>query len=198
VSSVSGVVPSTPSPAGLYLSNSEWKKLESVANQKHRLLWAVLRFTAARINEALELRVMDVYKDSNRKIPLDEVVFRQETRKGKDKNHTVPICSELRLKLKDYTPSSNPEDYLFPGIDGRLSYEAALVYLKRSAQKVGLDDKKIVTHCGRRSCITELARRGTDLRTIQAVSGHASLSNLQRYIETDPARTKSALEGIFA
>jgi len=194
VSSVSGVVPSTPSPAGLYL----WKKLESVANQKHRLLWAVLRFTAARINEALELRVMDVYKDSNRKIPLDEVVFRQETRKGKDKNHTVPICSELRLKLKDYTPSSNPEDYLFPGIDGRLSYEAALVYLKRSAQKVGLDDKKIVTHCGRRSCITELARRGTDLRTIQAVSGHASLSNLQRYIETDPARTKSALEGIFA
>jgi len=180
------------------LSNSEWKKLESVANQKHRLLWAILRFTAARINEALELRVMDVYKDSNRRIPLDEIVFRQETRKGKDKNHTVPICSELRLKLKDYSPSPNSKDYLFPGIDGRLSYEAALIYMKRSAQKVGLDDKKIVTHCGRRSCITELARRGTDLRTIQAVSGHASISNLQLYIETDPDRTKSALEAIFA
>ena len=179
------------------LSNSEWKKLESVANQKHRLLWAILRFTAARINETLELRVMDVYKDASRRIPLDEIVFRQETRKGKDKNHTVPICSELRLKLKDYTPSLNPQDYLFPGIDGRLSYEAALVYLKRSAEKVGLDDKKIVTHCGRRSCITELSRLGTDLRTIQSVSGHASLSNLQRYIETDPDRTKTALEAIF-
>ncbi|MFN4852578.1 tyrosine-type recombinase/integrase [Microcystis sp.] len=179
------------------LSEPDWKKLESVANQKHRLLWSILRFTAARINEALELRIKDVYKDAIRKIPLDEVVFRQETRKGKDKNHTVPICSELRTRLKDYAPSTNPEDYLFPGIDGRLSYEAALVYLKKSAEKVGLDDKKIVTHCGRRSCITELARRGTDLRTIQAVSGHASIANLQRYIETDPDRTKNALEGIF-
>jgi hypothetical protein len=36
------------------LSQLDWKKLESVANQKHRLLWAILRFTAARINEALE------------------------------------------------------------------------------------------------------------------------------------------------
>ncbi|CCI02147.1 tyrosine-type recombinase/integrase [Microcystis aeruginosa] len=180
------------------LSESDWKKLESVANQKHRLLWAILRFTAARITETLELRIKDVYKDVSRKIPLDEIVFRQETRKGKDKNHTVPICSELRLRLKDYSPLSNPDDYLFPGIEGRLSYEAALVYLKKSAERVGLDDKKIVTHCGRRSCITELARHGTDLRTIQAVSGHASIANLQRYIEIDPERTKNALETIFA
>ena len=180
------------------LSESDWKKLESVANQKHRLLWAILRFTAARINEALELRIKDVYKDAIKRIPLDEIVFRQENRKGKDKNHTVPICSELRIRLKDYTPSSNPEDYLFPGINERLSYEAALAYMKKSAEKVGLDDKKIVTHCGRRSCITELARRGTDLKTIQTVSGHASIVNLQRYIEADPDRTRNALEAIFA
>ena len=44
------------------LSEADWRKLESVANQKHRLLWAILRFTAARITEALELRVKDVYK----------------------------------------------------------------------------------------------------------------------------------------
>jgi hypothetical protein len=51
--------------------------------------------------------MLPVYKDPIRRIPLDEVVFRQETRKGKDKNHTVPICSELRLRLKDYNPSIN-------------------------------------------------------------------------------------------
>lgn len=179
------------------LSEAEWRKLESVANQKHRVLWSILRFTASRITETLELRVKDVYKDPIRRIPLDEVVFRQETRKGKDKNHTVPICSELRKRLKDFNPSTKPEDYLFQGINGRLSYEAALIYLKRSAQKVGLDDKKIVTHCGRRSCITELARQGTDLKTIQSVSGHASIANLHLYIQTDPDRTKNALEAIF-
>jgi hypothetical protein len=44
----------------------------------------------------------------------------------------VPICSQLRLRLKDYTPSPNPEDYLFPGIDGRLSFDI-LTAVKRTA-----------------------------------------------------------------
>ncbi|AKE62607.1 hypothetical protein MYAER_0243 [Microcystis aeruginosa NIES-2549] len=43
-----------------------------------------------------------------------------------------------------------------------------------------------------------MSRRGTDLKTIQAVSGHASIANLQRYIELDPDRTKNALEKIFS
>ena len=44
----------------------------------------------------------------------------------------MPICSQLRLRLKDYTPSPNPEDYLFPGIDGRLSFDI-LTAVKRTA-----------------------------------------------------------------
>ncbi|CAO5010389.1 hypothetical protein [Microcystis aeruginosa] len=90
-----------------------------------------------------------------------------------------------------------PEPRLLRFTAARIN-EAALVYLKKSACKVGLDDKKIVTHCGRRSCITELSRWGTDLRTIQAVSGQALSANLQRYIELDTDRTKNALEKIFS
>lgn len=67
------------------LSESDWKKLESVANQKHRLLWSILRFTAARINEALELRIEDVYKDAIKKIPLDEIVFGKKPEKARIK-----------------------------------------------------------------------------------------------------------------
>ncbi|MCZ8200084.1 MULTISPECIES: hypothetical protein [unclassified Microcystis] len=47
-------------------------------------------------------------------------------------------------------------------------------------------------------CITELSRQGTDLQTVQAVSGHPSIANLQRYIELDPDRRKNALEKIFS
>ena len=181
------------------LTRQEWKKLECHANQKHCLIWALLRFTAARINEALQLRVRDVYHDPIRRIPLDSIVYRKETRKGKDKHHCVPVCSELRTYLKNYPVSVNLDDYLFPGSDGQpLSYEAVLKYLQRTAVKAQLDDKRITTHSGRRSAITQLAQQGTDLRTIQAISGHASIANLQRYIDTDPQRTRLALEGIFA
>jgi len=96
------------------LSEPDWKKLESVANQKHRLLWSILRFTAARINEALELHIKDAYKDAIRKIPLDEVVFRQETRKGKDKNHTVPYFLGITHKAKRLRPLNQPRGLPFP------------------------------------------------------------------------------------
>jgi integrase/recombinase XerD len=67
-----------------------------------------------------------------------------------------------------------------------------LKYLKLKAAQAGL--LGVSTHSGRRSLITHLARSGTDIRTIQEITGHRSLANLQRYIETDPDRVRNALE----
>jgi integrase/recombinase XerD len=172
--------------------------LDKVANNTHRTIWAITRFTAARIGEVLQLRVRDVYSDPKTREPLDEICYRRETRKGKDKNHTVPVSGELAKYLRSYSPPLDRDAFLFGnGRGGHLTYEAARAYLSRSAEKAGLGNKRITTHSGRRSCITALARNGVDLRTIQAVSGHASLNNLQRYIQVDPERKKKALEGIF-
>jgi integrase/recombinase XerD len=140
-----------------------------------------------------------VYVDYARREIHDVVTYRKETRKGKDKNHTVPVCSALKLLLRGYVQPV-PSAYLFPRPTDPtkpISYEAVLRYLHRKAKLAGLEHLRITTHSGRRSCITELARNGTDLKTIQAISGHASLANLARYIETDPERTLNALEGIF-
>jgi integrase/recombinase XerD len=146
----------------------------------------------------LQLRVKDVYFDAPKREPLDQICYRRETRKGKDKNHTVPVCDELGKYLRGFSPSLDPNAYLFGnGRGGHLTYEAARAYLTRSAEKAGLGNKRVVTHSGRRSCITALARQGTDLKTIQEISGHVSIANVARYIQTDPERTKKALEGIF-
>lgn len=180
------------------LSKREWADLDRVSNDTHRTIWALTRFTAARIGEVLQLRVKDVYADPVRRVLLDQICYRRETRKGKDKNHTVPICEELARYLRAYPAPVDRDSYLFPnGHGGHLSYEGARAYLTRAAEKAGLGNKRVVTHSGRRSCITELARKGTDIKTIQAISGHASIANVGRYIESDPARTKKALEGIF-
>lgn len=182
------------------LSQKEWSKLESVCDSNtHRVIWALLRYTGARINEVLCLRFCDVYADYEKRSIYDAITYRKETRKGQDKNHTVPVCSQLKLLLRGYVQPVQSE-WMFPSpidFNKPISYEAVLRYLHRKAHLAGLGNLRVTTHSGRRSCITELARAGTDIKTIQAVSGHASLANLARYIETDPERTKNALEGIF-
>jgi len=180
------------------LSAREWSKLESVAKREdHRLIWLILRFTASRIGEVLQLKVGDVYKLDG--YPLESIQFRRETRKGKDKKQTVPICPQLRVGLVRISKGS-PDRWLFPSPRdplSHLSYEAVLRYLQRTAELAGLGDKKITTHSGRRSCITSLARQGTDLKTIQAITGHKTIQNLSLYIDSDPERSRNALSGIF-
>lgn len=182
------------------LNQKEWSKLESVCDSDlHRLIWALLRYTGARVGEVIALRLEDVYADYPNRQTHDFIVYRKENRKGKDKHHTVPVCNQLKLLLRGYVQPIQSE-WLFPSPrnqDVPITYEAVLKFLKIKAVEAGLGNMRVTTHSGRRSCITELARNGTDLKTIQAVSGHSSLANLARYIETDPARTKNALEGIF-
>lgn len=182
------------------LTEKEWAKLESVCDSNHmRVIWGILRYTGSRIGETIQLKFDDIYEDYPNRKTYDFIVFRKETRKGKDKNHTVPICGQLKMLLRGYVQPVE-SDWMFPSpLDAskHISYEGVLAHLKRKAEQAGLGNLKVTTHSGRRSCITELARQGTDLRTIQAISGHASLTNLARYIETDPERIKNALEGIF-
>jgi integrase/recombinase XerD len=46
----------------------------------------------------------------------------------------------------------------------------------------------------RRSCLTSMSRAGVPLRTIQEISGHASLSDLQAYLDVDPDDKRRAID----
>lgn len=179
------------------LTPSDWARLEKNCDSiVHRTLWAVLRFTGARVSEALQLKVTDVY-DFNGEVK-DSILYRKETRKGKDKNLTIPVSADLRYYLERYHVP--PTGYMFPSSrskSGHLTYEAVVKYLNLILERAGIT-KHITSHSFRRSLITHLARKGTDVRTIQMISGHASIQNLQLYIDTDPNRIKSALEGAFS
>ncbi|WP_013322679.1 tyrosine-type recombinase/integrase [Gloeothece verrucosa] len=180
------------------LSNSDWAKLEKhCQSDLHKFIWALLRFTGARVNEVLNLKVSDVY-DNNGK-PFDYILYRKETRKGKDKNHSVPVTNALHSYLAAYKPPT--DGYLFPSdrtSSGHLSYEAVRDYLMKCATSAGLSHKAVKTHSGRRSLITNLISNGVDLRTVQAITGHSSIQNVIRYADSNPHRCKLALEGAYS
>jgi len=76
---------------------------------------------------------------------------------------------------------------------GRLTRQGAWLVLKGRAEAAGLADR-MHPHVLRHSCATHMVERGADLRTVQELLGHASLSTTQIYTKVSPERLRSVYE----
>ncbi len=180
------------------LNAQEWSRLEKVGQSiTHQTIWALLRFTGCRSQEARLLTVENVYSDPVNRVVREAVYFPKKIRKGKKWAISVPITKKLKWYLERYNcPESG---YLFPSPrnqDKPISYEAVYKYLKDAAEKAGLGHQKISTHSGRRSLITHLHNSGSSLETIRQITGHRRLENLQSYIEIGKEQISAAIENI--
>jgi len=89
----------------------------------------------------------------------------------------------------------NPQNpYLFPGSEGNgcLSRTSAKQIFRDACKRVGIVGAS--THSWRRTALTEMHKAGTPLRTIQKISGHQRLHNLQRYLEVSREQCAKAIE----
>ncbi len=134
-----------------------------------------------RISEALSLRGADH--------PLPEVL--RITGKG-GKTRLVPVLPAARAAVADYVrlcpvPLS-PEGPLFRGVrGGALSARVVELAMERTRHRLGLP-ASATPHALRHSFATHLLAAGGDLRAIQELLGHASLSTTQGYTAVDTAR----------
>ena len=137
-----------------------------------------------RISEALGLRRRDV--------PLpgagDVLVV---TGKG-DKTRMVPVLQNVLALIEDYVAICPhplpPEGAIFVGArGGPLSPRIIQLTMERLRGALGLPDSA-TPHALRHSFATHLLSRGGDLRAIQELLGHASLSTTQIYTGIDSER----------
>ena len=70
---------------------------------------------------------------------------------------------------------------------GRLSRQAAWTVVKQRGARVGLE-AKLSPHVLRHSCATHLLDHGADLRIVQELLGHVSISTTQRYTQVSQQR----------
>lgn len=180
------------------LNAQQWAKLEKVGQSiTHQTIWALLRFTGCRSQEARLLTVDNVYLDPVKREVRDCIYFPKKIRKGKKWAISVPINEKLESYLKRYeAPKSG---YLFPSPrnpEKPISYEAIYKYMKNAAVKAGMGHQKIATHSGRRSLITHLHQNGVSLKTIQGITGHRHLQNLSPYVELYDALIRGALGNV--
>ncbi len=116
------------------------------------------------------------------------------TGKG-NKQRLVPVLPVVTEAVADYLAACpyRPGDDgpLFLGVrGGRLSAGVAQRQVRRLRALLGLPDTA-TPHALRHSFATHLLAGGGDLRTIQELLGHASLSTTQRYTDVDAARLTS-------
>ena len=151
---------------------------------RDRALLEFLYATGARISEALALSVDDVLDDSLRAAPSIRV-----TGKG-NKQRIVPVGSFAREALDAYLTRARPAllssrgratAMVFLGNrGGALSRQNAWLILHSAAERAGLT-RSLSPHTLRHSFATHILAGGADIRVVQELLGHSSLSTTQIY-----------------
>lgn len=151
---------------------------------RDKLLFALGIYSGMRIGEIIRLKQDQVFTD-------DTGVRYQLTVRRLKKRSTVysdiPVHPKLRQLLKEYRTEVGQSPWLFPSsqsVDGHLSRAQAHNILADAFATLKLDGAS--THSMRRSCLTYMSRAGIPLRTIQEISGHSNLGQLQAYLQVDP------------
>jgi site-specific recombinase XerD len=148
--------------------------LRAVGDLKHRTVLETMYAAGPRISEALGLRVSDI--DSER------MALRIEQGKGR-KDRYVTLSPTLLGKLREYWKVYRPPHFLFPGKSPERPLSlGAIQKAVVKARKVAGIKKPASTHTLRHSFATHLLERGVDLRTIQMLLGHTSLSTTAIYL----------------
>jgi integrase/recombinase XerC len=140
-----------------------------------------------RISEALSIRRADA--------PIGETDAITIVGKGQ-KSRSAPIIPPVRKAVEDYVAlcpyALKPAGPLFVGAKGGpLSPRIVQLAMERMRGALGLSDDA-TPHALRHSFATHLLARGGDLRTIQDLLGHASLSTTQVYTGVDGTRLLAA------
>jgi len=144
-------------------------------------LLTLLYGAGLRISEALSLKRGDV--------PLGETL----TIMGKGrKERMVPVLPVLRQAIGDYAEkipfTGPPSSFLFLSRRGKpMSPREAQSLMQRLRGRLGLSERA-TPHAMRHSFATHLLAGGGDLRSVQELLGHASLSTTQTYTEIDTAQ----------
>ncbi|WP_428531184.1 tyrosine recombinase XerC [Rhodopila sp.] len=143
-------------------------------------LFSLLYGSGLRIGEALGLNVADA-------VALRASLSVTVIGKGA-KTRIVPVLPLVRAAIEDWLrlhPDRRPDSPLFVGARGkRLDPAMAQRVLRTYRRRAGLPEHA-TPHALRHSFATHLLAGGSDLRSIQDLLGHASLSTTQRYIAVD-------------
>jgi integrase/recombinase XerD len=178
-------MPKIPDTLPVVLSPEEVLEfLEGVPHLKHRTILTTCYATGMRISEAVHLEPTDI--DSQR------MVIRVENGKGQ-KDRYVMLSPRLLETLRHWWRTERPQHWLFPGqcADKPITRHA-VEKACQEAHKLSHISKPITPHSFRHAFAVHMLENGTDVRTIQLLLGHSSLSTTANYLRIASTKVCSA------
>ena len=156
------------------LTKEEVKKLlDACKNRKSRLMLSLLYAAGFRVSELVSLKHSD--------LSFDEKTGHIRQAKGKkDRIFNIPNFLMDALKEQAEMQKQSGQEFLFSGAKGRLTERNIQKIVKNTAKKAGIQ-KDVHPHTLRHSFATHLLESGTDIRYIQALLGHSSISTTEIY-----------------
>ncbi|WP_288268540.1 site-specific tyrosine recombinase/integron integrase [uncultured Methanobrevibacter sp.] len=155
--------------------------LQKFTKMRNKVILAVLYSSGLRISELLNLKINDI-----------DFETRTMRIRGKgDKDRIVLFDEECRNLLEEYLKLKNPDNPLliYNNKGNKLSSRYVEMMIKKYAKRAGIK-KKVTPHVLRHSFATHLLKHGVDIRIIQQLLGHASLSTTQIYTSVDMESVK--------
>jgi len=166
--------------------------LSKAEGERNRAMLETMYSCGLRVSELIDLKISDLFFDEG---------FIKIVGKG-NKERFIPIhfsaqkyiilyMNEIRTHL---TIKKGFEDTLFLNRRGKsLSRQMIFMILKDLAIKIDLN-KKISPHTFRHSFATHLLKNGADLRAIQQMLGHESITTTEVYVHLDTGYLKEIVE----
>ena len=157
--------------------------LSTDAGTRNRAMLETLYSSGLRVSELIELKISNIY---------DDVGFLRIIGKG-NKERLVPVGQTALKYIKLYKEhirvhqdvKKGSEDHLFLNLRGsRISRVSVFTIIKDLALKAGID-KNISPHTFRHSFATHLIEGGADLRAVQEMLGHESITTTEIYTHLD-------------
>lgn len=154
----------------------------SSEGQRNRAILEVLYSCGLRVSELVGLRLSQLYVK-------DEYIC-VEGKGGKQR--LVPISPQALHEIELYLPDRysldikpGEEDYLFLNRRGRHMSRVMVFYIVRDAcERCGIQ-KRVSPHTLRHSFATHLLENGANLRAIQQMLGHESITTTEIYVHLD-------------
>ena len=166
--------------------------LSKAEGHRNKALLETLYGSGLRVSELVNLQKSDIYSTEK---------LLRVTGKG-DKQRLVPLGDFAMQQINTYLKEiqihrsiqKGYENFVFLNRRGKaLTRTMIFLIVKQAAEKAGIK-KKVSPHTFRHSFATHLLENGADLRTIQVLLGHESITTTEIYTHIDTRYLRKVME----
>jgi integrase/recombinase XerD len=172
----------------LLISNLDLSKEQG---ERNLAIIELLYGCGVRVSELIDLKISDLFFNEN---------FIKVTGKG-NKQRLIPIGNITKQNVNNYLQNSRNKikvvnafnDHVFLNRRGKNLTRAMIFTIVKNLAKKANFSKSISPHTFRHSFATHLLENGADLRTIQQLLGHESITTTEIYMHLDNKYLSEAL-----